>query len=124
VVVYRQNTGRDDLMILVDQTIYDVEEFLAVFGPTACFVPEGNDILREARGLRVALYEYRRALEWGAGPHELRHIAGRLSDRGEELVEEVQDQARGRYGPNIQRVHQIGGQVQQLVLAAGRRPRW
>ena len=107
---------------LTDRLASRLDEFLQVFAPTARVVPEGEAFLAEARALRTAVEDFRDAARAGAGPRTLAEPFGAMRDLADRLNRRVDRVGRGRSGPNIEALRQIGAMVSELDGFLGGRP--
>ena len=99
---------------LTDRLAGRLDEFLQVFSPTVRVVPEGEAFLAEAQALRNAVEEFREAARAGAGPRALAEPFGAMQDLAARLNRRVDRVGRGRSGPNIEALRQVGAMVSEL----------
>jgi len=96
-----------------------VDELIANFGPTAQVVPEGRDMLGEMERLRDRVRHFREVAAQGNPPGRLAHEFREVDESWQRLARRVNRIARGRNGPNIQRVQQIGQTCEQIHQVLG-----
>ena len=96
-----------------------VDELIANFAPTAPVVPEGRDMLGEMMRLRDDVRNFRGDAARGLDPARLAFEFREVDADWQRLARRVNRIAKGRTGPNIQRVQQIGQTCEQIhqVLA-------
>lgn len=99
---------------LADQLVAQLDEFLEAYAPTARVVPEGIQGLDDATRLRAAAVEFQQAAAQGLAPNQLAFAYRNVDAYWQRLGRRVQRIARGRTGPNIQRVWNIGQTCEQL----------
>ena len=102
-----------------DQLDRQADELIANFGPTAGVVPEGRGMLDEMLRLRDDARNFRgdaaRGLDSGRLAFEFRDVDADW----QRLARRVNRIAKGRTGPNIQRVQQIGETCAQIHQVLG-----
>jgi hypothetical protein len=103
----------------VDELDRQVDELLENFAPTARVVPEGRDMLEEMTRLRSDVRNFRGALARGLDPGRLAHEYREVDADWQRLARRFNRVARGRTGPNIQRVQQIGQTCEQIHRVLG-----
>ncbi len=103
-----------------DRLDHQVDDLLANFAPTARVVPEGGDMLEDMQRLRRAVIEFRRDAAQGFPPGRLAREFHEVDEHWQRLARRVDRVARGRtFGPNIERVQQIGQTCQQIHQVLG-----
>ena len=96
-----------------------VDELIANFGPTAGVVPEGREMLGEMERLRGDIHNFREDAGRGLDPTRLAYEFREVDADWQRLARRFDRIARGRTGPNIQRVQQIGQTCEQIHQALG-----
>lgn len=105
------------LVAYADALRAEVDAFLCGFEPTAECVPDGRRILRDALRVREEALELREAVLEGASPHRLDDALEDVEEAGDRLAGRVARIARGRTGPNIERVARIAALCRQIRFA-------
>lgn len=96
-----------------------VDELIANFAPTAVVVPEGREMLGEMERLRNDARNFRREAVRGVDPGRLAFRFRDVDADWQRLARRVNRIARGRTGPNIQRVQEIGQICEQIHQVLG-----
>ena len=96
-----------------------VDELLANFAPTVNVVPEGRFMLDDMARLRQAAIVFKQEAAQGADPARLAFVFQDVDAHWQRLARRFDRIARGRTGPNIQRVQQIGQTCEQVHRALG-----
>ena len=96
-----------------------VDELLADFTPNVQSVPEGREMLIEMGRLRDHIHEFRRDASQGFDPGRLAFEFREVDTAWLRLSRRFDRVARGRSGPNIQRVQQMGQTCEQIHRVLG-----
>ena len=96
-----------------------VDDLLVHFAPTAGVVPEGRLMLADMERLRQAAEVFRREAARGADPDRLALMFQDVDAHWQRLARRFERIGRGRTGPNIQRVQEIGQICEQVHQALG-----
>ena len=96
-----------------------VDELLGNFAPTAGVVPEGRFMLADMQRLRQAVVVFRQEAARGGDPGRLAAVFQEVDLHWQRLARRFDRVARGRTGPNIQRVQQIGQTCEQIHRVLG-----
>jgi len=99
---------------LANKLVAQTDDFLAVFTPTARAAAEGLDSLEDARRLRAAAAQFQAQAAQGAAPNQLAFAFRDVDIFWQRLGRRVERLARGRSGPNIDRVRMLGQTCEQL----------
>lgn len=110
--------SRAALLGWADRLAGQSDAFYRNFAPTAGAVPQGGAMLYEASNLRAAAFRLRQAVAAGADPEQVRFAAEQADGWWRRLAARVQAVARGRTGPNIQLVMDMGATCEQVRLAS------
>jgi hypothetical protein len=107
------------LVVLAGQLVEQVSAFLQVFGPTARNVPEGDLFLADAQVLQEAATAFRQKALSGMSPAQLAFEFRPADAVWQRLARRTARIARGRTGPNIQQLDQIGQTVAEIHRLLG-----
>jgi hypothetical protein len=99
---------------LANKLVAQLDDFLAVFTPTAGAAAEGLDSLEDARRLRAAAIQFQAQAAQGAAPNQLAFAFRDVDVYWQRLGRRVERLAKGRSGPNIDRVRMLGQTCEQL----------
>jgi hypothetical protein len=102
-----------------DRLDRQVDELIANFAPTVGVVPEGRDMLNEMVRLRDDVRNFRRNAARGADPGHLAFDFRAVDADWQRLARRFNRVARGRTGPNIRRVQEIGETCAQIHQVLG-----
>ena len=111
--------GIPPLVGLSNQLVEQVNGFLEAFGPTAGQVPEGGAMLADAQRLQAAAAGFQQATARGLPPNQLAYQFRDVDAHWRRLARRVNRIGRGRTGPNIERVQQIGQACEQIHRVLG-----
>ncbi len=96
-----------------------VDELLVNFAPTVNVVPEGRFMLADMERIKQAVGIFRQEAARGADPSRLAAVFQDVDNNWQRLARRFDRIGRGRTGPNIQRVQQIGQTCEQVHRALG-----
>jgi hypothetical protein len=99
---------------LADKLVTQLDEFLVGFAPTARVASEGLQNLADATRLRDASARFRDLAAQGAPPNQLAFAFRDVDIYWQRLGRRVERLAKGRSGPNIDRVRMLGQTCEQL----------
>lgn len=105
------------LLGMSGQLVAEVDAFVVAFTRDAHIVPQGRQMLTDARRLRDAAFEFDLAARQGVDPRRLSSLARDIDRHASRLVNRVDRVARGRLGPNIAHVYRIGALAEDLQRA-------
>ena len=108
--------GSPQLMSLADSLAGQVDGFLQAFTATARDVPEGEQFLADAQALSAAADRFRQLAASGVPPARLSQELRGIEGAWQRLQQRTQRVARGRTGPNIQKIGLMGDTLQQMRL--------
>lgn len=91
-----------------DQVLIILDQFINALSATVTRVPNGFRILQEAQQLRQVTAQFRNDLAYGASRPQAMGAIGQVRAGYDRLARLVGVTARGHYGPNIDRVRQVG----------------
>ena len=97
-----------ELLSWADRMVERSDLFYRVFAPTAGVVPQGGAFLAEAANLRQAAINFRSEVAGGSDPNRLRASFQNVDAWWSCLVIRTRQVARGRSGPKIQLVEEMG----------------
>jgi hypothetical protein len=109
--------GPSPVGALADRLAQQVDALLEHFGPTAGVVPQGRQMLADIERLQAAVTDFRRDAAAGLDPNRLAFEFRDTFLIWQRLARRVDRLARGRTGPNINQVQQIGSTLEQLHRA-------
>lgn len=120
-VVLRPARGPSPLVAMTEQLVQQVDTFVQVFGTTARNVPEGQFIMADAQRLQAAAADFRQDVTRGPqiDPNLLADEFQDVDASWQRLVRRVNRISRGRTGPNIQQVQQMGATCEQIHTVLG-----
>lgn len=96
-----------------------VNDLLVHFVPTVRVVPEGRFMLADMERIKQAVTVFRQEAARGASLGQLSAVFGEVDVHWQRLARRVDRIGRGRTGPNIQRIAEIGQTCQQIHQALG-----
>ena len=96
-----------------------VDELIAHFAPTVNVVPEGGQMFEDMRRLRGAAIDFRRDAAQGLDQGRLAFEFREVDEHWRRLARRFDRIGRGRTGPNIQRVQEIGRTCDQIHRVLG-----
>jgi hypothetical protein len=96
-----------------------VDELFANFAPTAPAVPEGREMLGDLERLRNDVRNFRGDVARGLDPGRLAYEFRDVDADWQRLARRVNRIGRGRTGPNVQRLQQIGQTCEQIHRVLG-----
>lgn len=96
-----------------------VNDLLVHFVPTVKVVPEGRFMLADMERIKQAVNLFRQESARGASLGRLGAVFGEVDVHWQRLARRVDRIGRGRTGPNIQRIAEIGQTCQQIHQALG-----
>ncbi|WP_435009680.1 hypothetical protein P12x_000929 [Tundrisphaera lichenicola] len=102
-----------------DQLDRQVDELVANFAPTVRVVPEGREMFEEMNRLRDDVHRFREMAARGGDPSRLAYDFRAVDASSHRLSRHFDRIARGRTGPNIQRVQEIAQTCEQIHRALG-----
>jgi len=106
--------GPSPVVGLSGQLVYQVDDFLRYFVPTARVVPQGRQFLTDASILRDAAARLQQMASTGAPPAALADQFGVVAATWQRFESRMERVAKGRMGPNIAKILQMGGTVEQI----------
>ena len=104
---------------LSDKLVEQVTQFIQVFSQTAGNVPEGGAMLAEAQNLQATAANFQQDVAKGLAPNQLAFEFQDVDVSWQRLARRVNRIARGRVGPNIQQVQNIGTTCEQIHRVLG-----
>jgi hypothetical protein len=102
-----------------DQLDRQVDDLLANFGPMAQGVPEGQEMIQEIERLRNDVRNFRGDASQGLEPNRLAYEFREVDADWQRLGRHFARVGRGRTGPALQRVQQIGQTCEQIHRVLG-----
>lgn len=102
---------------LVDVLSSQANAFVQAFAPTAHVVPEGWDFLAEGQTLAAAAAQFRELAISGVDPGQLALELRSVEGIWGQLAARTDRVSRGRSGPNIENIFQMGETIAQLQQA-------
>ncbi len=96
-----------------------VDDLIANFAPTVNVVPEGGAMLDDMQRLRQAAIDFRRDAAQGLDQGRLAFEFREVDEHWRRLARRFERIGRGRTGPNIQRVQEIGRTCDQIHRVLG-----
>ncbi len=111
--------GRSPLLDLAAQLDGETDAFVDDFAPVARSIPDGDEMLEDARRLQRATDEFRKETARGLEPNRLAHSFRDVDACWQRLARRVNRVARGRTGPNIARVQRLGEICEQVHRVLG-----
>lgn len=111
--------GSPPIVGLSNQLVEQVNGYIEAFGPTAGGVPEGGAMLADAQRLQAAAAGFQQATARGLPPNQLAYQFRDVDAHWQRLARRVNRIGRGRTGPNIERVQQLGQTCEQVHRVLG-----
>ncbi len=113
------NLDQPNIVQLADRLIQQTNAFLSQFTPGARDVPQGGDLIADARRLQAAASEFRRDAEGAFLPDMLaaRYVPVDLT--WQRLARRTNRLAQGRSGPYVQALAQIGETTTEIHRLLG-----
>jgi len=108
------NPGASAVVGLSGQLVRQVDDFLRAFAPNARVVPQGRQFLADASMLRDAAARFQQMAAGGAPPATLANQFGAVAASWQRFESRMEQVAKGRMGPNIAKILQMGGTVQRI----------
>jgi len=99
---------------LAVQLVQQVDDFLRSFAQTARAVPQGGLFLADATTLREAAARLSQMAASGAPPATLSAQFRAVAVTWQRFESRMEQVAKGRMGPNIAKILQMGGTVEQI----------
>ena len=111
--------AQPDVRAMADTLLAEVSSFVQAFAPDARGVPEGNAMLVDAQRMQAAAAAFREDAARGADPGRLAATLNEVDVCWQRLWRRVQRVMRGRTGPRIQQVENLGVRCQEIHQALG-----
>ena len=111
--------AQPDVLAMADTLLAEVSSFVQAFAPDARGVPEGNAMLVDAQRMQAAAAAFREDAARGADPGRLAATLNEVDVCWQRLWRRVQRVMRGRTGPRIQQVENLGVRCQEIHQALG-----
>jgi hypothetical protein len=108
-----------DVNAMADALLAEVSGFVQAFAPDARGVPEGPAMLVDAQRMQAAAATFRDEAARGADPGRLAATLNEVDAHWQRLWRRVQRVMRGRTGPRIQQVENLGTRCQEIHEALG-----
>ncbi len=111
--------AQPQVLPMADTLLAEVSSFVQVFAPDARGVPEGNAMLIDAQRMQAAAAAFREDAARGADPGRVAVTLNEVDVCWQRLSRRVQRVMRGRTGPRIQQVENLGVRCQEIRQALG-----